>query len=910
MDRADTVHPNDRLRQERIGHNWRQQDLADQLGTAALTVRRWERGSQHPSAYFRVKLCALFGKSAEELGLVEETLLLPTTPEREALGEILMRSSPAEKPALWTVPYRRNPYFTGRDDLLRLLDQHLEATSQGEPTTLYRATLTQPHAMKGLGGIGKTQIAVEYAYRAREHRQYTHTLWINAASQEAIMTSFTQLADVLPAFSAKNETNQQKLVAAIKQWMEQCQERWLLIFDNADDLSLVQEYVPSSGNGSILLTTRANAVGSLARSIDVDKMGFVEGTHLLLRRAQRFVQASDDEVNEAGNIVVALDHFPLALEQAGAYIEETGCSFSNYLKLYQTHRKTLLARRGAQSTNYPDSVATTWSLSFQKVEQANPAAADLLRLCAFLAPDHIPEELLTIGAPYWPPVLQQAAADPFAFDQMLETLLTFSLVKRLVENRLLSIHRLVQEVQLERMRPEERQQWAEGVVCAVNAGFPRDPKNETDTWSLCLRYLGQAQACKMLIEQWKLTLTEGADLLNRTAVYLCVHASYELAEQLYQQALSIREQSLGFEHPLVAHTLNDLAELYGEQGKYVEAEPLYRRAFHIWEQSLGPEHPQVAHPLNNLAVLYKKLGKYVEAESLYQHALSIWEQSLGPEHPHIASPLNNLGELYRAQGKYKEGEPLFRRALSIWEQSLGPEHPHIASPLHNLGLIYAEQGKYAEAEPLYQRAFHIWEQTLGPEHPNIAYSLHNLAVAYKKQGKYREAEPLFRKTLHIWEQSLGPEHPNIASSLNHLADLYQEQGKYREAEPLFQRALSIREQSLGLEHATVASSLTGLAELTRKQGKYREAEPLFQRALSIREHTLEPDHPDTADTLYGFAALREAQGNIEQATSLYCRALAIREKVYGLQHPKTTDTRERLDALLQARGKTEDVGSS
>src|SRR5262249_6544504 len=158
--------------------------------------------------------------------------------------------------------------------------------------------------------------------------------------------------------------------------------------------------------------------------------------------------------------VVALDHFPLALDQAGAYFEETGCSFSDYLQLYQERRQVLLARRGAQATHYPDSVATTWSLSFQHVEQANPAAAELLRLCAFLAPDHIPEEFFKEGAAHWPPVLQQATTDLLAFNQMVEELLQFSLVKRLAEHNLLSIHRLVQVVQQDAMSREEQRQWA------------------------------------------------------------------------------------------------------------------------------------------------------------------------------------------------------------------------------------------------------------------------------------------------------------------------------------------------------------------------------------------------------------------------------------------------------------------
>jgi tetratricopeptide (TPR) repeat protein/transcriptional regulator with XRE-family HTH domain len=806
------------LRTERLQHHWSQRELAEHVGATVATVKRWERQTTVPSPYFRLKLMALFGKSEEELWLGGVNSLPSPSPERAASGEGEMSSFPIDSPALWTVPYRRNPYFTGRDELLHLLDQHFSAASQKDLTTTRPVALTQPQAIKGLGGIGKTQIAVEYAYRAREQGHYIHTLWINAANEEAMMTSFTTLAEVLPDFPAQNETDQQKLVAAIKCWLEQCQERWLLIFDNADDLSLVQEYVPQQGNGSILLTTRANAVGSLAASIDVEKMGFIEGTHLLLHRAQRYAQASDDEVNEAGNIVVALDHFPLALEQAGAYIEETECSFGHYLQLYHNHRNALLARRGAQATNYPDSVATTWSLSFQKVEQAHPAAAELLHLCAFLAPDHIPEELLTNGAPHWPPVLQQAAADPFAFDQMLEALLAFSLVKRLAENHLLSIHRLVQAVQLDRMDPEEQRQWAERAVSAVNAVFPRDPKNEIATWPQCLRYLEQAQACDTLIQRWKLTLTEAGDLLHRIGNYLSEHASYALAESLYQHALSIREQQLGSEHPDVATTLNDLAVLYRHQGKYEQVEPLYLRALSIREQQLGLHHLETARSLNNLAILYWNQGKYEQAEPLYLRVLSIREQQLGLHHPETARCLDNLAILYQSQGKYEQAEPLYLRALSIREQQLGREHPDTANTLNNLAELYHEQGKYAEAEPLFQRALHIWEQSLGPEHPQVAHALRGLAKLYRKQGKHAEAERLFQHALSIHEHALEPYHPDIAETLYGFATLREAQGQNEQATSLYGRALMIREKVYGPEHPKTTGIRERLAVLDRTEG--------------------------------------------------------------------------------------------
>jgi tetratricopeptide (TPR) repeat protein len=728
-----------------------QKRLADLVGKTRRAVAGWEGGDYLPEASVVLQLARILDLDNEET-----TLLL------KAAGR-------DPSPPLWHVPYHRNPYFTGRDELLNKLDQYLAPPEQAAPLENRRVALTQPHAITGLGGIGKTQIAVEYAYRSRASGRYTHTFWVNAASKETILASFVEIAELLLSFAARNETDQRKLVEAVKHWLEQCKQPWLLIFDNVDhddDLPIIREYLPQRGNGSVLLTTRASAVGSLATSIEVETMGFVEGTHLLLRRAQRFEHPSDEETNQAGNIVVALDHFPLALDQAGAYIEETRYSFEEYLNLYQTHRQKLLAKRGKLATDYPDSVATTWSLSFQKVQQANPAAAELLHLCAFLTPDRIPEELIKDGAAYWPSLLQQAAADRFAFNQMIEELLKYSLVKRLVEDRTLSIHRLLQAIQRDRMEQETQRQWAERVVLAVNRVFPDDPR-EPAAWPRCLRYLDQAQACHELIEHYRFVFVEAASILNRAGLYLQDHALYAEAEPLYLRALAIREQHLGSEHPLTAISLNNLAELYRVQGKYEQAEPLYQRTLTI---DYGAKRSAIITDFNNLASLYFVQRRYSEAEPLYQRALTIREQQSGAEHPDTATSLNNLATLYRVQGKYEQAEPLYQRALAIYEKRVGSAHPSTATSLNNLASLYQEQGKYKQAEPLYQRALAIREQQLGAEHPDTATSFNNLASLYFVQCRYSEAEPLLKHALTIYERQLGAEHPTTRTiQANYIA---------------------------------------------------------------------------------------------------------------------------------------------
>lgn len=906
---------NERLRQARLKRGWRQVEVAEQLGTTAISMKRWEHGRQ-PGAYFRVKLCMLFGMSAEELGLSSADApladaagpeaLTPTASAQQALKvqAANRRAEEASAPvehALWTIPYPRNPYFTGRDLLLEQLARQLSIRPSGDAPVPCRAALTQTQAIKGLGGIGKTQVAVEYAYRARAQGMYTHILWINAASEEAILTSFLALSDRLPAFPAQEEKDQRRLVAAVKRWLEQCPVTWLLIFDNADDLSFAQAYFPLVGRGSLLLTTRASAVGSFASPLEVETMGLVEGTTFLLHRAQR-LQADDAERNEATNIVIALDGFPLALDQAGAYIEETECSFVDYLQLYQAHRRLLLARRGQEVVAYPASVATTWSLSFQQVQQANPAAAELLYLCAFLASDHIPEELLVEGAAHWPPLLQEAAASSLLFNRMLEDLLAFSLVKRFAEERLLRIHRLVQAVQIEALSLEEQAGWATRVIEAAEAIFPRDPRDEVSTWPLCLRYLETAQVCSTLIQQYQLLLPAAADLLRRAGVYLQEHASYSLAKPLHEEALRIHRHLLGPEHPVVAASLASLGQIALDQGNYAEAEEISREALRIREQQLGPEHPDVAQSLNNLAGLFYEQGKYKEAEALYQRALQIQGPQLGTNHHQVAVSLHNLANISHMRGAYEESASLYRRALAVWEDQLGADHPLVAHPLTNLANIARDLGRLEEAEPLYQRALSIWERHLGADHPLVAQPLTGLGDLFCEQGRLGEAEPLYQRALQVEERQLGPEHVHIAYSLNNLANLFKLQGNFAQSEIFYQRGIHILEQSLGPEHAHGALLLTGLAGLYLRQSAFERAQQLYERALRTIENALGAQHPFLIETLQGLAAVHEAEGTLQTALSLQQRALAILERDFQAPHPKITAAQEHLRRVQAALG--------
>src|SRR6266581_3329249 len=439
--------PLSHLKQERALKAWTQSDVAERIGTTQVNVSRWEKGITFPSPYYRQKLGELFNKSIQELGLILQKN------EEVSISTTLSGSHASSAPLIWNVPYRRNPFFTGREDIL----SHLYAVLQNSKT----AALNQAQAISGLGGIGKTQIAIEYAYRYRE--EYQAILWVTASSREAFTADFVKLAALLD-LPEQYEQDQEFVVSAVKRWLT-THNRWLLILDNVDNLEMLTDFLPVHSSGDVLITTRLQALGTLAQSIEVEKMGLDEGVIFLLRRTKLLApgvsldQSTIDSQAQAAKIVTALDGLPLALDQAAAYIEETRCGLSQYLDLYGTRRKQLLLRRGRFPIDHPDSVAATWSLSFQQVEQESLAAADLLRLLAFLDPEAIPAEIIILGAAGLGPALGEMASDPLKLDNIIELLLRYSLIRRTSEVKSLSIHRLVQAVLKDGMDKDTKRLW-------------------------------------------------------------------------------------------------------------------------------------------------------------------------------------------------------------------------------------------------------------------------------------------------------------------------------------------------------------------------------------------------------------------------------------------------------------------
>ncbi len=783
-------------------------------------------------------------------------------------SKVSLPAHSTEKPvSIWNVRYWQNSFFTGRD--ATLLEIHKAFKASGTPLRI--------QALSGLAGIGKTQAAVEYAYRYAN--TYQAVLWVHADSPEILQASFVNLAATLN-LPELHDTDQHVIIKAVKQWMQR-NTRWLLVIDNLEDINLLQEFIPSPHPGHILITTRTHYTGYIAQRVHFLPLLTDDGALLLLRRAKLLSpramlnEALEADRTFAREITRSMDGLPLALDQAGAYIEETGRSLADYVNLYQKYLASLLQRRGTSNQDHPASVMTTFALSLEKVQTLNTAAAELLEFCAFLHPDSIPEELFIEGASELQPALQAAVTDPLLFDKTIEDLLKFSLIQRKSDQHILTIHRLVQMVIKSTLSEERQRDQIARLTRVMSTIFP---PAEFANWALCQRYLPQAQACARLIQQQHILLPEAAQLLYRIGTYLIERGLYNQAEELLTQAMTIETTLFGPDHTGLLPISNALAQTYYIQGKYYQAEALLLQAIEMGEKLLEGRHPEQGISLYTLARTYHKLGRYNEAELLFQRALALQQQVLSTQHPDIATTLSGLGSLYNRLGKYAEAEELFTRALHIRQNVLAIRHPDVTNSLSNLALLYSRLGKYTEAEPLAEQATHIYEEIFGPEHPHLAAILDTLAAIYQEQGKYTEAETLYQRIFAIFHAHFGDEHPNLVIVKNNAARLYFLQEKYAEAENTAQQALTLGEKVLEPNHHRIAASFCLLADIARMQEKYSDAESFYLKALALYETSLGARNVTLISTLEKYADLLLLLQRETEAETIKTRAESIRNE--------------------------------
>jgi tetratricopeptide (TPR) repeat protein len=587
---------------------------------------------------------------------------------------------PTALPPVWNVPYRRNPDFTGREQALADLAAQL---SQGAA-----AAVTQ--ALQGAGGVGKTALAVEYAYR---HRSEFDTVWWVRAEEPATLVG--DLADLAVALGSPGagQADQQLAVLAVRRWLDS-NDRWLLVLDNAQapdtptgletPLARLVDLVPQVLHGQVLVTSRDAHWEEHASLAELEVFTPKEAVAFLLARSR------SGETATAAEIAELLGFLPLALEQAGAYVRETRMPLATYLDRLRQFPALTVAKGRPRDRDPADTVATTWQVSVEQV-RSSPGAVELLEVCAFLGPEEIPRDLFSQQLDSSPEELAVLAADPFTLDDAVGALRRYGLVK--ADEQVLTVHRLVQQIIRERLDPATTAGRVSVAVRLLAEAFPWQGHSDPGVWARCARLLPHGVAAASHAERHTIEAAASSQVLNHAASYLHGRGQYREAQELFERALALAEVAFGSEHDVTSTRLNNLALVLHDQGDLDAARTLHERALAISEALLGADHPDTASSLSNLALVLADQGDPEGARALHERALAIFEALLGADHPDTAWSLNNLALVLRDQGDPEGARALHQRALAIREARLGADHPDTVRSRKNLASVVAELDK-------------------------------------------------------------------------------------------------------------------------------------------------------------------------------------------------------------------------
>ncbi len=623
------------------------------------------------------------------------------------------------------LPRLHNLPFSSLGNLLKGRDEELRKLQEGQATAI-----TQAQTLYGLGGIGKTRLAVEHAWRSGE--RYDTALFVVAESPEALQSGLANLAELLDLPEARASV-QEKNVAAVLRWLRE-HDRWLLILDNVDTKDAEQavvKIVPALSAGRVLITSRIKDWPASIRRQEIETLTLDEAQRFLLERTADDRARSDDDPNQALRLAEELGGLPLALEQASAYIAHHQMSLSGYLKEWEQERSRVLNWYDGSVMQYPSSVAVTWQKTFQ---QLSPTAGAILRLTAYLAPDPIPSKMFEDGAAIVGEAVELLceemgleAGEPSIKGGLAE-IASFSMVTR--EKESFTVHRMAQDALRSRIPQERQQDWIERALRLVDDFSPSKP-NEVRTWPIWNLLQPHSTLVVRYADGARISIPTASHMVQ-LSLLLKTKGLYGEAEPLIRRALTLNEAIHGPDDPEVSVCLNNLAQLLRATNRLEEAEPLMRRALQIDEDFGGPQHPKVAIRLHHLAQLLQETNRLAEAEPLIHRALEIDEDSEGPKHRSVARDLNTLAQLLMATNRLAEAEPLIYRALQIDEDFFGPQDPNVARDLNNLARLLQDTDRLAEAEPLMRRAVEIWKQSLGPDHPNTQTGQRNLALLLKE----------------------------------------------------------------------------------------------------------------------------------------------------------------------------------
>lgn len=666
------------------------------------------------------------------------------------------------------LPRPRNENFVGRERVLQSLQRSLKTDSQ------------PVQVIYGMAGVGKTQLALEYAYRHREH--YSTIGWLPAAEPNTLAIHFrrlTQRLNLLDPGAPAAETRQ-----AVQRELRRRSD-WLLIFDDAPGPEAIAPYLPG-GNGHVLVTSRNTGWQAFGMPFCLRVLERAEAREFLRRRIGNVTDTP------AATLAQALGDLPLALEQASAVISEAGISVEDYLRRYESLWAELL-QSGRSMGDYPETVAMTWELACRELQNWDSEVSGLLKILSHLAPVELPRPFLQRAMGNLPVPFSTRFGNASSLDRAVDLLRRFSLLS--ADQDAVSVHPLVGLLTRERMPAEQQRNWCEATLGMMGMTFRFDPGAATG-WDDCAQSLPHALAASKFAEEAGVGPEINAKLLNQIGEYLTHIGRLEQGRQAFELSLALTEQAHGPNDPRRAAVINNLGRVMKRAGRLQEARAHFEEALVLDQATYGESHPHVAEVVNNYAAVLHQSGDVKTALLQFEWALEVCRSCYGEDHLKVAIVTNNIGYTRAKLGDLQGAIEAFSEALATAEANAGPDHPTVATILTNLGTLLRLTGQPDAAGEHLERAATIHRSASRIDHPEMARSLAHLGRLHCQRGELDVAVRHFRRALAIDQNLLGESHPQLISRLDDLGRCLKQMNDVDGANSCFERIAEIRRQKV------------------------------------------------------------------------------------------------------------------
>ncbi|WP_439383254.1 FxSxx-COOH system tetratricopeptide repeat protein [Amycolatopsis lexingtonensis] len=794
------------------------------------------------------------------------------------LARPLQPSMPATR--IWNIP-ARTVTFTGRDKLLTGLR---DALCAGHPAVV--------QALNGMGGVGKTTTAIEYAHR--HAGDYDVAWWVPSEDPTLVPGHLVDLARTLGVATEKDSPAG---ALALLSGALRSRGRWLVVFDNAEDPDALRPLLPAGG-GHVIITSRNPDWDDIGAALPVREFIRSESVNLLRSRCSRLTATDADRIADT------LGDLPLAVDQAARLLATTGWTADTYLDLHAKRTSEVQARR-EKGSRYPVSVAAAWTMSFDQLGRDNPAALNTLTLVAWLAPEPVPLTLLT----HQTGDAGEAARDPLAFADITAALRSRGMAE--VTTTTIQLHRVPAALLRARTRhditaeDDEDSTWPAIAVRLLYVGLPDNPWNNPASWPRWQALLPHILTVCTSERALPTRTTEVAYLLDRAGIYLQTRGNLRAAILLQERAYTVAKDAYDHDHPFSLAVANNFAIILRSLGEHERARELDENSLARRQRILGDDDPVTLTSASNLAIDLRNLREHGRARQLDEDTLARRIRILGEDHPDTLTSASNLAIDFFDLGEHGRARELDEDTLARRIRILGEDHPDTLTSASNLAGDLRNLGEHGRARELDEDTLARRIRILGEDHPDTLTSASNLAGDLRNSGEHERARQLAEDTLARRQRILGEDHRDTLTAANNLAIDLSNLGEHERARQLDENSLARRIRILGEDHPDTLTAASNLAIDLRNLGEHERARELDEDTLARRIRILGEDHPDTLTSANNLAVALRNLGEHERARELDEDTLARRKRILGEDHPRTLASASRLASDLRNLGEHE-----